>query len=73
MGHPDVTLEGGINTVATLCGLQIDVSHVGVVAKSLPEHFALIVAEVDTMNVRTGVFALYGNVLSIEREGYEGE
>ena len=73
MGHPDVALKGGINAVATLSSLQIDISHVGIVAQCLPEHLALIVAEVDAMNMGTGVFALHIVVLRREREGQESK
>ena len=58
MGKLDVALEHGINAVATLGSLQIDVSHLGIVAHRLPEHLTLIVAQVDAMRMRTSILTL---------------
>ena len=43
MGQFDVTLIALVNTVATLCGLQIDIRHLRILAHRLPEHLPLIV------------------------------
>jgi hypothetical protein len=65
MSHPDVTLEGGIDAITALGGLQIDIGHVGIVANGLPEHISLIVAKVDTMDMRTRVLTLHIIVLCV--------
>ena len=57
MSQLDVPFESGIDTVATLRSLQVDVGHLRIVAHSFPKHLTLIVAEVDTVDVRAGVFA----------------
>ena len=54
----DVTLEGGVDAVAALGSLQVDVRHFGVLAHRFPEHIALIVADVDAVNVAARVLAL---------------
>jgi hypothetical protein len=51
MSHPDVTLKGSIDTITTFSGFQVDILHVGVVSNGLPEHIALVVAQVYAMNV----------------------
>jgi len=44
---------------------QIDVGHLAVVADVLPEHAALIMADVNAVNVGTGVLALHVITLGI--------
>ena len=51
----DVTLIALVDTVATLRGLQIDISHLRVLAYRLPEHLTLIVRQVDAVHMATGV------------------
>ena len=51
----DVTLIALVDTVATLRGLQIDISHLRVLAHRLPEHLALIVRQIDAVHVTTGI------------------
>ena len=57
MGQLNVSFKSGINTVATLSSLQIDVSHIGIFTNNLPKHVSLIVAQIYAVNVRTGVLA----------------
>lgn len=59
MGKLDVAFIFIVNTVATLSGFKIDVSHLGIIANSLPEHLALIVTQVNTMHMRARVFTLH--------------
>ena len=47
----------------------IDIGHLGVVADMLPEHLALIVANVDTMDMCTCVFTKHIIVLGTQRGG----
>ena len=54
----NVALKIGVYAVAALRGFQVNVSHLSILADRLPEHLSLIVAEVDTMNVLTGVLTL---------------
>ena len=68
VSHPNVTLKSSVNAVATLGSLQIDISHVGIVADGFPEDIALIVAEVNAVNMRAGILALYIIILSAQRE-----
>jgi hypothetical protein len=46
---------------------------VGVVANGLPEDVALIVAEVDAVNVRTGIFTLHVVALSLGVKRKDGK
>ena len=57
MGHLDVTLITVIDAVATLRSLQIDVAHAGMLANGIPEHFTLIVAQVNTVHMLAGILA----------------
>ena len=65
VGEVDVALEVGVDAVAALGGLQIDVGHLGVLADGLPEHLALVVREVDAVDVGAGVLALQIGVLGL--------
>ena len=63
--HQDVLLEFIVDAVASLGCFQVDECHFGILADSLPEDIALIVAQVDAVNVLTRVFALHECVLSL--------
>lgn len=52
-----------VNFVSSFSRLDVYVSHSGVFANNLPEHFALVVADVNAVNVRTCVLAL--NILHL--------
>ena len=54
----DILLVFIINAVAAFRGLEIDVSHLRI-AHRLPEHIALIVAQVDAVDVAAGVLTLH--------------
>ena len=58
VGQVDVAFKIGVDAVATLGSLQVDVGHLRILANRLPEHLALIVRQVDAVDVRTGVLAL---------------
>ena len=58
MSQVDVSGIGGINVGAALCGLEINVGHLAVVAHMLPEHLSLVVAQVYAVYVPTSVFTL---------------
>lgn len=68
-----VALVLAVYVVAPLGGLEIHVSHLGVLANSLPEHIALIVAHIYTVDMRTGILALYLGTRSQAREQGEDE
>ena len=66
----DVTFIASIDPVATLCRLQIDVGHLGILANGLPENLTLIVRQVDTMHVVTSILALQiGIKIRIQQTG----
>ncbi len=76
MGKIDVALIAWIDVVAALGSLQIDIGHVRVLADGLPENIALIVAEIDAVNMAAGVFAgqiriLLGMGLKGQHDRYE--
>ena len=54
----DITFITSIDSVATLCRLQIDVGHLGILAHGFPKHLTLIMRQVDTMHMVTGILAL---------------
>ena len=56
VGQFDVTLITLVDTVTTLRSLQIDIRHLGVLANGLPEHLTLIMRQIDTMHMTTGIF-----------------
>lgn len=58
----DVLLIAVINIVSALRSLQIDVSHLRF-AHRLPEHGALVVAQVDAMDMSAGIFAFHATLL----------
>jgi hypothetical protein len=58
MGKVDVLCIFVVDIVSSLCGFQIDIRHLGIRPYSFPEHVALIVAQVDAMNVLACVLAL---------------
>ena len=68
-----VALVLAVYVVAPLGGLEIHVSHLGVLANSLAEHIALIVAHIYTVDMRTGILALYLGTRSQAREQGEDE
>lgn len=59
VGQAYVLLELVVDAVATLCGLQINVGIVLALPDGLPKHVALIVAQVDAVDVLAGVFTLH--------------
>ena len=59
MGKVYVLLVLAVYVVATFGSLEIYVSHLGVVAYSLPENVALVMAEVYAVYVATCVLALH--------------
>ena len=69
VSHLDVSLEGGINAVATLGSLQIDVRHIGALAHGFPKHVALIVADVDAVNMVARILTLEVGVAFLYRHG----
>lgn len=48
-----------VDIVAAFGGLQINVSHLGVLTNGLPKHFALIVTQVNSVNVRARIFTFH--------------
>jgi len=58
MGKVDVLLECRVDAVAALRRLQIDVGIVGILADMFPKNIALIMAQVDAVNVLASVLAL---------------
>ena len=59
VGEVDILLISAVNIVSTFSCLQINIRHLAVVADGFPEHFSLIMAHVNAMNVATGIFALH--------------
>ena len=69
----DVVLKLLVDAVATFRGFQVNIGHVGVVADDFPKHIALIMADVNAVDVGASVLALH-NVLADNRgECKEGE
>ena len=58
MRQLDISLILTIDTIATLCSLQIYIGHLRILAYRFPEHLALIVRKVNTMHMVAGIFAL---------------
>lgn len=58
MGKVDVLLECRVDAVAALRRLQIDVGIVGFLTDMFPKNIALIMAQVDAVNVLASVLAL---------------
>ena len=58
MGQLDVTFITVVNTVTALSSLQIDIRHLRILTNMLPEHLTLIMAQVDAMNMTTGILTL---------------
>ena len=69
VGKPYVLLVFLVDSVASLRSFYIDIGHLGVVADMLPEHLALIVTNVDTMDMCTCVFTKHIIVLGTQRGG----
>ena len=70
MSESDVLLELGVDSVAAFCRLQINVCAAAVLPDSLPENIALIVAQVDAVNVLACVLALHLRVENRSRKQY---
>ena len=58
MSQVDIGFVAVVNAVASFGCLQVDISHTGIVANRLPEHFALIVAQVDAVYMGTRILTL---------------
>ena len=71
MGQVNVVLVGVVLGFFALGGLEIDVSHVAVVAKCLPPDIALVVAHVKAVDVVASVFTLYPIGLGTSKKGRE--
>lgn len=52
----------------SLCSLEINIRHFGVVAYGFPEHISLIVAEVDAMHMLASILTLYELCVGAEGE-----
>lgn len=59
MRQVDILLVSAVYIGSSFSCLQIDVSHLAVVADGFPEHFSLIMTHVNAMNMATGIFALH--------------
>lgn len=59
MSQVDILLVFAVDVGSSLSSFQINVSHLRVVAHGFPEHVALIMTQVDAVNVPTSVFALH--------------
>ena len=59
MSQVDILLVFAVDVGSSLGSFQINVSHLRVVAHGFPEHVALIMTQVDAVNVPTSVFALH--------------
>ena len=59
MSQVDILLVFAVDVRSALSSFQINVSHLRVVAHGFPEHVALIMTQVDAVNVPTSVFALH--------------
>ena len=59
MSQVDILLVFAVDVGSALGSFQINVSHLRVVAHGFPEHVALIMTQVDAVNVPTSVFALH--------------
>ena len=59
MRQVDILLVSAVYIGSSFSCLQIDVSHLGIIANRLPEHLALIVTQVNTMHMRARVFTLH--------------
>ena len=63
MSQIDVALELRVDAVAAFGGLQIHVGHLGILADGLPEHVALISAQVDAVHVTAGILTLQEGIV----------
>ena len=63
--HLYVLFISTVYSVATLCGLDIDVCHL-CATNSLPEHITLIVRDIYSMNMLTSILTLH--LLCVHRE-----
>ena len=52
----------------SLCSLEINIRHFGVVSYGFPEHISLIVAEVDAMHMLASILTLYELCVGAEGE-----
>ena len=59
MSQVDILLVFAVDVGSSLGSFQINISHLRVVAHGFPEHVALIMTQVDAVNVPTSVFALH--------------
>lgn len=59
MSQVNILLVFAVDVGSALGSFQINVSHLRVVAHGFPEHVALIMTQVDAVNVPTSVFALH--------------
>lgn len=59
VGQFDILFVFAVDIVASFGGLKVHVGHLGVVAYRFPEHVALIMAQVDAVDVGAGILAFH--------------